>query len=152
MSDSSEIRRLRDQIDGLLATRHNELFERIRVMVAEVLAVDASKVTAATPLIGELGAESIDFLDLVFRLETEYSVKIPRDGLLATAREGLGAAFDDKGVLSSEALERLRLLMPEVPADCIVPGLRTHQVPGLFTAETFVRLVAWRLSEQATAV
>ena len=103
--------------------------------------------TAGTSLIDELGAESIDFLDLVFRLEQEFDVKIPRDGLLTAARDGLGTGFDDKGVLSGAALERLRLLMPEVPPDRITPGLRTHQVPGLFTPETFVRLVAWRLSE-----
>lgn len=148
MSDASEIKRIRERVDRVLATRHDEMFEKVRLLVADVLAVDAAKVTPTASLIDELGAESIDFLDLVFRLESEYHVKIPRDGLLAAARAGLGSAFDEKGVLSPEALERLSLLMPEVAAERIAPGLRSHQVPTLFTAETFVRLVAWRLSEQ----
>lgn len=152
MSDTSEIRQTRDRIDGVLATRHDELYERVRLLVADVLAVDAAKVVPNASLIDDLGAESIDFLDLVFRLETDYGVKIPRDGLLMTARQGLGSAFDQTGVLSAEALERLRLLMPEVPAERIAPGLRTHQVPNLFTTETFVRLVAWRLAEQEARV
>jgi len=152
MSEGSEAAQLRARIDHVLATRHDELYGKVRAQVAETLAIDPAKVTPGTSLIDELGAESIDFLDLVFRLEQEFGVKIPRDGLMTAAREGLGATFDDKGVLSSAALERLRLLMPEVPADRIAPGLRTHQVPSLFTAETFVRLVAWRLSNGTAAV
>jgi hypothetical protein len=41
----------------------------------------------------------------------------------------------------------LRLLMPEVAQGRIVPGLRSSQISNLFTAETFVRLVAWRLAD-----
>jgi hypothetical protein len=85
----------------------------------------------------------------VFRLETEYGVKIPRDGILLAARDGLAGGFDESGVLSNDALDRLRLLMPEVTPGRIVPGLRSSQISNLFTAETFVRLVAWRLAEMA---
>lgn len=119
--------------------------------MAEVLAIDAAKITPGASLIDDLGAESLDFLDLVFRLETEYRVKIPRDGILLTAREGLASGFDQSGVLSNDALERLRLLMPEVPPERLAPGLRSHQIPNLFTTETFVRLVAWRLADAAVA-
>jgi acyl carrier protein len=147
MADTSEIRQIRDRVDQVLATRHDELYAKVKKAVADVLAIDPPKIVPGASLIDDLGAESLDFLDLVFRLETEYGVKIPRDGILLTAREGLSAGFDDSGVLSSEALERLRLLMPEVPSERFTPGLRTHQIPNLFTTETFVRLVAWRLAE-----
>src|SRR5262249_1571623 len=116
-----------------------------------VLAIDAGKVVPGASLIDDLGAESLDFLDLVFRLETEYNVKIPRDGIMLAARDGLGEQFDQTGVLSGPALERRRLLMPEGPPERTVPGLRTHQIPNLFTADTFVRLVAWRLGETDSA-
>ncbi|MGE5243094.1 MAG: acyl carrier protein [Betaproteobacteria bacterium] len=147
MADTSQIQEIRDRVDRVLATRHAELFEKVRLSVADVLAVDAAKVTPGASLIDELGAESLDFLDLVFRLETEYGVKIPRDGIMLAAREGMNDGFDESGVLSSAALDRLRLLMPEVAPERIAPGLRTHQIPNLFTAETFVRLVAWRLAD-----
>jgi acyl carrier protein len=149
MADTSQIQEIRRRIDGLLATRHRELSDKVRACIADVLAVDIAKVAPGASLIEDLGAESLDFLDLVFRLETEFAVKIPRDGIMLTAREGLADNFDQAGVLSNEALERLRLLMPEVPPARLVPGLRTHQIPGLFTSETFVRLVAWRLAEVA---
>lgn len=151
MTDTSEIRQVRDRVDHVLATRHDELYVKVRTCVADVLALDAAKIVPGASLIDDLGAESLDFLDLVFRLETEYGVKIPRDGILLTAREGLAAGFDHSGVLSNDALERLRLLMPEVPPERFAPGLRTHQVPNLFTTETFVRLVAWRLADVPVA-
>ena len=147
MTDTSQAQQIRDRIDRLLATRHDELFGKVRGCVADVLAIDPSKIVPGASLIDDLGAESLDFLDLVFRLETDYAVKIPRDGLLLAVRDGLGDRFDQNGVLSDDALARLRLLMPEVPPERIGSGLRTHQIPNLFTAETFVRLVAWRLSE-----
>src|SRR5262245_50091387 len=132
MTDTSHIQQIRERIDGLLATKHDELYAKVRVCVADVLAIDAAKVVPGASLIDELGAESLDFLDLVFRLETEYGVKIPRDGILLAARDGLTDGFDQSGVLSEDALSRLRLLMPEVPADRIQSGLRTHQIPTLF--------------------
>jgi acyl carrier protein len=151
MADILEIRQIRDRVDHVLATRHDELYARVRKCISEVLAIDATKIVPGASLIDDLGAESLDFLDLVFRLETEYGVKIPRDGILLTAREGLASEFDKSGVLSNQALERLRLLMPEVPSERLVPGLRTHQIPNLFTTETFVRLVALRLADVPVA-
>ena len=105
------------------------------------------KVHAHASLIDDLGAESLDFLDLLFRLETDYGVKIPRDGVRVAAQDGLSEGFEQNGILTDQALDRLRVLMPEVPPARFAPGLRTHQIPNLFTAETFVRLVAWRLAE-----
>ena len=147
MTDTLQVQQIRDHVDRLLATRHDELFAKVRGCVADVLAIDGAKIVPGASLIDDLGAESLDLLDLVFRLETDYAVKIPRDGLLLAVRDGLGDRFDQNGVLSDDALARLRLLMPGVPPERIGPGLRTHQIPNLFTAETFVRLVAWRLSE-----
>lgn len=147
MVDTSGVREIRNRVDQFLATRHLDLYERVRTSIAEALALDVAKIHPEASLIDDLGAESIDFLDLVFRLETAYGVKIPRDGIMRTAREGLGGSFDHRGVLSNEALERLKILMPEVAADRFAPGLRTDQVPNLFTPETFVRLLAWRLAD-----
>ncbi len=151
MTDDSQVQQIRTLVDGVLATRHDELYGQVRQCVADVLAIDPAKVTPEASLIDDLGAESLDFLDLVFQLETEYSVKIPRDGIRVAAQEGLADGFEQGGVLTDAALERLRVLMPEVPAGRIVPGLRTHQIASLFTAETFVRLVAWRLADGTDA-
>lgn len=147
MADTSQVLHIRKIIDQALETRHADIQKSVRACVADVLALDPSKVTPEASLIADLGAESLDFLDLVFRLETEYGVKIPRDGIRLAAQEGLADGFEKAGVLTDEALERMRILMPEVPAAKLAKGLRTHQIPELFTMESFVRLVAWRLAE-----
>jgi acyl carrier protein len=147
MTDNSQVQQIRDRVDQVLATRHDDLLQSVRACVADVLAIDTAKVDPTSSLITDLGAESLDFLDLVFRLETEYGVKIPRDGIMMAVQDGLADGFEQGGVLTDAALDRLRVLMPEVPQARLAPGLRTHQVPELFTTETFVRLVAWRLGE-----
>ena len=146
MTDNSQVQQVRDRVDHVLATRHDELYGKVLACVADVLAIDPAKITPAASLIDDLGAESLDFLDLVFRLETDYKVKIPRDGIRLMAQDGLADGFEQAGVLTPAALERLRILMPEVAQARLVPGLRSHQLPNLFTVETFVRLVAWRLA------
>jgi acyl carrier protein len=145
MTDHSQVEQIRDLVNGVLAQRHDEIYATVRRYVADVLAIDPGKVTSDASLIDDLGAESLDFLDLVFQLETEYGVKIPRDGIRVAAQEGLADGFEQGDILTPAALERLRLLMPEVPQARLVTGLKAHQIASLFTAETFVRLVAWRL-------
>lgn len=147
MTDNSQVQQVRDRVDKVLATRHDELYNHVLASVADVLALEPGKITPAASLIDDLGAESLDFLDLVFRLETDFKVKIPRDGIRLIAQDGIAGGFEQAGVLTPEALERLRVLMPEVAQARLAPGLRSHQLPNLFTVETFVRLVAWRLAE-----
>ncbi len=148
--DNSQVQGIRDRVDRVLAAKHDELYDKVRATVADVLAIDPSQITPTASLIDDLGAESIDFLDLVFRLETDYKVKIPRDGIRLAAQDGLADGFERAGVVTPEGLERLRILMPEVPPERIAPGMRSYQIPGLFTVETFVRLVAWRLDDAGT--
>jgi len=151
MTAHSQVIQIRDLVDSVLARRHDEILATVRKYVADVLAIDPAKVTTDASLINDLGAESLDFLDLVFQLETEYGVKIPRDGIRVAAQEGLAEGFEQGDVLTPAALDRLKLLMPEVPPARLAPGLKSHQIASLFTVETFVRLVAWRLGLKAQA-
>ena len=151
MTDNSQVQAIRNTVDQVLAVRGDELYAKVHASVADVLAIDPAKVTRTASLIDDLGAESIDFLDLLFRLESDFKVKIPRDGIRTAAQDGMADGFERGGVLTDEALERLRILMPEVPPDRFTKGLRAQQIASLFTAETFVRLVAWRLGEMKPA-
>jgi acyl carrier protein len=151
MTDNSQVQTIRNTVDQVLAVRGDELYTKVHASVADVLAIDPAKVTRTASLIDDLGAESIDFLDLLFRLESDFKVKIPRDGIRVAAQDGMADGFERGGILTDEALERLRILMPEVPPDRFKPGLRAQQIPSLFTAETFVRLVAWRLGDGKSA-
>ena len=89
-----------------------------------------------------LDAESIDFLDLVFRLEKGFGVKIPRGKIVEDARGPLPESeFESKGIVTEAGLARLRDFLSEVPAERIKTPLKASDVPRLFTTETFCKVV-----------
>lgn len=147
-----EVLQIRQGADRVLATRHDEIMTTVRAAVAEVLGCEESEVTPKASLMADLHAESLDFLDLLFRLESAFGIKIPRGGIQKATQGSLSdAEFQQNGVLTEAALERLRLLMPEVDPGRFRAGLTAREIPALFTAETFARLVAWRLAESEPA-
>jgi acyl carrier protein len=143
-----EVMKIRELADRVLASRHDEIVTKVREAVAEVLGREESEVKANSSLMNDLNAESLDFLDLLFRLETTFGIKIPRGGIQRATQGSLTEAeFQQNGILTLAALERLRVLMPEVPAAQLHDGLTAREIPALFTPETFARLVAWRIGE-----
>jgi hypothetical protein len=89
-----------------------------------------------------LGAESIDFVDIVFRLQRQFKVKIPRGKIVEEARGSLSeAAFEKAGVVSDAGVARLRAFLSEVPAERFKSPLNVADIPRLFTVETFCKLV-----------
>ena len=58
-----------------------QIFEKVRTALVDALGVDEEEVTPTATMVGDLGAESIDFLDIVFRLEKAFDIKIPRGEL-----------------------------------------------------------------------
>ena len=59
----------------------DEVYEKIKVALTDALGVDEEDIKPEATLVGDLGAESIDFLDMVFRLEKAFDIKIPRNEL-----------------------------------------------------------------------
>ena len=129
----------------------NNVPDEVRKLVAEALAKDVSAVRAGSILMSELGAESLDFLDIVFKLEHAFGIQITRGEMEKAARGEMGEdEFAPKGVISEQGLERLRELMPEA-RDRIQPGLRPIQILSLFSVQTFVRLVETKLAQREAA-
>jgi acyl carrier protein len=121
----------------------NAIFPRVADLMADALAREPHEVQLHSRLIADLGAESIDFLDIVFRLEQAFGIRIPRGQILEEARGDLSEdEFHSEGVLTAAGLARLRDVLDEVPADALAPGLRIDDVPLLFTVETFCKAVA----------
>ncbi len=128
------------------------VFPKVAQTIADALGCDLDEVTPKVSLIEDLDAESIDFLDLVFRLEKGFGVKIPRGKIVEDARGSLPEAeFETKGVVTEAGLTRLREFLNEVPADRIKTPLKAADVPRLFTPETFCKVVirAQRASKAA---
>jgi acyl carrier protein len=118
------------------------VFPKVAQTIADALGCDVEDVQAKVPLIEGLDAESIDFLDLVFRLEKGFGVKIPRGKIVEDARGPLAESeFENKGIVTEAGLARLREFLTEVPAERFKTPLKASDVPRLFTPETFCKVV-----------
>lgn len=121
----------------------------VRKSVAESLAVELDTVQLDSNLMSDLGADSLAFLDIVFRLEQEFDIQITRSEMERAARGDMSEEeFAPDGVLSEAGLARLRTLMPEA-ADKIKPGLRPGQILTLFTVRTFLTMTESKLQGQS---
>ncbi|MFT5585285.1 MAG: acyl carrier protein [Cognaticolwellia sp.] len=126
-----------------------QIAAKVQNAIAEALGLDDDEVEADARLMQDLGAESLDFLDIVFRLERSFDVKIPRGGIeaQATSTEDEGP-YELDGVLTELGRKRLAQAMPEVPSEDFKAGLKASEIPTLFRVATFTRLVIALLEEK----
>lgn len=118
------------------------VFPKVASTIADALGCDEDEVKRDSSLINDLGAESIDFLDLVFRLERTFKVKIPRGKIVEDSRGALSEAeFEQKGLVTDRGLAQLKAFLSEVPSERFRTPLKVAEIPRLFTAETFCKLV-----------
>lgn len=128
------------------------IFPKVAATIADALGCEVDQVKPHSSLIDDLEAESIDFLDIVFRLERAFKVKIPRGKLVEDARGDLSESeFDQGGVVSEKGFERLKAFLTEVPAERFKTPMKVADIPRLFTVETFCKIVL-RQQRAATPV
>src|SRR6185503_11038880 len=123
------------------ATRE-EIFDKVQSTLVDALGVDAEEVTGESTLTGDLGAESIDFLDIVFRLEKNFSIKIPR-GDLFPENVLSDPQFVSGGKVTEKGVAELRTRMPWANFDRIKEN---PNVQDLFTVDMIVNYVESKLS------
>ena len=114
----------------------------VSATIADALGCDLEDVKPDASLIDDLDAESIDFLDMVFRLERAFKVKIPRGKIVENARGTLTEAqFEQNGLVTEVGLAQLRSYLSEVPPERFRTPTKVKDIPRLFTTETFCKLV-----------
>src|SRR5438094_5006373 len=89
-----------------------EIYSKVSSTLVEALNVDEDEVTPEATLQGDLGAESIDFLDIVFRLEREFAIKIPRGELFPESIFQGDPDFVQNGKVTDKGIAELRARMP----------------------------------------
>ena len=123
------------------------ILEGVRACAVQALDVDGAEVVPDARLLGDLGADSLDLLDLAFQLERRFQIKLSLKSLENQLRAELGEIpVEVDGVYSPQALARIRLVMTEVPAEELPDGLRVADLPKRFRVATLMRWV-----EQAVA-
>jgi acyl carrier protein len=132
-----------------LLSSSNEIYTRVASVLIEALNADEKAITPVATLHGDLGAESIDLLDIVFRLEREFGIHIDADELFPTAIFQGDAGFVQDGKVTDSGLVRLRSQLPYADLEHFAGHRRVSAIPDLFTVGLVTRFVAWKLSQAA---
>jgi acyl carrier protein len=128
-----------------------EIHSRVARVLVEVLNADEDDVTPGATLQGDLGAESIDFMDIIFRLEREFDIRIQGDELFPEAIFRDEPGFVQDGRLTDQGLAELRSRLPHADLSELESDRRLSNIPDLFTVGLVSRYVAWKLSRGAEA-
>lgn len=122
-----------------MATK-DEIFEKIQVALIDALGVEDDEVTPDATLVGDLGAESIDFLDIVFRLEKGFEIKIPR-GELFPEDILTDSKYVQDGKVTETGLSELRKRMPFADLDNFEKNPVVQDFGNLLTVADMCRFV-----------
>jgi acyl carrier protein len=124
----------------------DEIFQKVASTLVEALNVDEDQVTLSSTLQGDLGAESIDFLDIVFRLEREFNIKIPRNELFPESIFQGDPEFVKDGKVTAKGLAELRDKMPYADLSAFEKNPTLEGISDLFTVNLIVSYIESKLA------
>jgi len=128
-----------------MAMSRDEVFHEVQEVLVDALGVDNDEVTTKATLMGDLGAESIDFLDIVFRLEKTFGIKIPREELFPADNLMNNPEFVNSGKLTEKGLTELRDKMPHTDLAAFENDPDINKLGDLFTVDAIVNYVETKL-------
>ena len=124
-----------------------EIYAKVSATLVDALNVDEDEIRPTSTLQGDLGAESIDFLDIVFRLEREFGIKIPRGELFPESIFQGDPEFVQNGRVTERGLEELRARMPFADLSAFEADPQVSHISDLFTVELITRYIQGKLAE-----
>src|SRR2546428_10940425 len=125
----------------------DEIYTKVSATLVEALNVDEEEIKPTSTLQGDLGAESIDFLDIVFRLEREFGIKIPRGELFPEAIFQGDPEFVQNGKVTDKGLSELKARMPFADLSQFEKNPEVNGISDLFTVEMITRYIQGKLCE-----
>lgn len=131
-----------------MAPSRDEVFDKIREVLTEALGVDDEEVVGDATLQEDLGAESIDFLDIVFRLEKEFNIKIPKGELFPDDVMN-NPDYVDGNRITPAGMALLKKAMPHVDFSKFEADPVVSEMPKLFTVNTIVNYIENKLAAAA---
>src|SRR5437764_11062817 len=122
-----------------------EIYSKVSATLVEALNVDEEDIRPDATLQGDLGAESIDFLDIVFRLEREFGIRIPRGELFPESIFQGDPEFVQDGRVTEKGLAELRARMPFADLAQFEQDPEVSHISDLFTVELIARYIQGKL-------
>jgi acyl carrier protein len=132
-----------------MAMSRNEILEEVTEVLIDALGLDDDEVTEKATLMGDLGAESIDFLDIVFRLEKSFEIKIPREELFPAETLMSNPEFVSGGKLTEKGLAELKEKMPHTDISDFESDPDVNKMADLFTVSSVVNFIDIKLNNAA---
>ena len=123
-----------------------EIFHKVSATLVEALNVDEDDIKPTSTLQGDLGAESIDFLDIVFRLEREFGIKIPRGELFPESIFQGDPEFVHDGKITDKGLKELETRMPFADLSKFKQNPDFDGLRDLFTVDLISRYIRSKLA------
>jgi acyl carrier protein len=118
-----------------------EIYQKVSSTLIEALNVDEDQINPQATLVGDLGAESIDFLDIVFRLEREFGIKIPRGELFPESIFQGDPDFVQDGKITAKGMTELRTRMPYADLTKFETNPDFDGLRDLFTVDLISRYI-----------
>ena len=122
-----------------------EIYTKVSATLMEALNVDEEEIKPTSTLQGDLGAESIDFLDIVFRLEREFGIKIPRGELFPESIFQGDPDLVQNGRVTDKGLQELRTKMPFADLTKFEANPELSNLSDLFTVDLITRYIQGKL-------
>ncbi len=126
----------------------SEIFDKVQEALVEALGVDEDDVTPEATLMGDLGAESIDFLDIFFRLEKAFDIKIPRGELYPEDLAG-NPEFVDGTRLTPAGVAELEKRMPFADLSGLGANPDLTELSDLLNVQMLVNYIKYKLGKSA---
>jgi acyl carrier protein len=125
----------------------DEIYNKVSATLVEALNVDEDEIKPTATLQGDLGAESIDFLDIVFRLEREFAIKIPRGELFPESIFQGDPEFVQNGRVTDKGIHELHERMPFADLSQFEKNPEVSAISDLFTVDMITRYIQGKLGE-----
>jgi len=126
--------------ESTMTATSEEVFAKVQTALIDALGVDDDEVTPGATLVGDLGAESIDFLDIVFRLEKAFGISIPREDLSPEDILTNGQFVKD-GLVTAEGMAKLKSRMPWADLSKFEQKPRVQDFGNLLTVQDMCNYV-----------
>ncbi|HOM61588.1 MAG TPA: acyl carrier protein [Anaerohalosphaeraceae bacterium] len=129
-----------------MAISREEIFKKVQEVLVDALGLDEDEVTEDATLMGDLGAESIDFLDIVFRLEKTFNIKVPREELFPAESILNNSEFVSGGKLTPKGLAELKARMPHTDLTEFEKDPDVNKIADLFNVGAIVNFLETKLN------
>ncbi|HDS83644.1 MAG TPA: acyl carrier protein [Phycisphaerales bacterium] len=124
-----------------MAMSREEIYEQVKEALVDALGLDDEDITPEATLMGDLGAESIDFLDIVFRLEKAFNIKVPREELFPAEGVLNNPEYVSGGKVTEKGLAELRAKMPHTDLSEFEADPDVNKIADLFTVQAIVNFI-----------